>query len=73
MEYLSKVDELEFNVFELDRLSGGQGLSIMTMHIFENHELLDKLNINASVMHLFIKRIQDGYGALYGSGDKFMI
>jgi hypothetical protein len=30
------------------------------MHIFESHELMDKLNINASVMHLFIKRIQEG-------------
>lgn len=60
-ELLKNINEIDYNCFIIEELSGGQALSYLMIHIFQINGLFDKLRIDFSVFSSFVLRIQNGY------------
>lgn len=56
-----KVDEWNFDVFGLDKLTGGHTLFITAYTLFVKYDFLNKFNIPEDVLINFLKEIEQGY------------
>jgi len=57
----SKLDEYDFNIFDLTDTCPGEELSLMLCHIFSQNGLLSSLNIRGSIFSAFSRALQEGY------------
>lgn len=58
---LDKIEEWEFDVFELARLTSGRPLFFTSIAIFTRHELIRKFNVDENKLKRLLTVIEDGY------------
>ena len=52
LNYLNqKVDSLDFNIFEFDSISKGDGLIYFLQYVFQINNLTEKFNLNEHIIH----------------------
>lgn len=51
----------EFDVLELDRLTGGHALAALSWSLFERHGLRHTFHLQAAVVNRFLQRLEEGY------------
>ena len=61
VEELKMIDSLDYNMFRIRDLSGGNELVLSTMSILLREKLFSSLGINQQVFVQFMKRIQGNY------------
>eukprot|EP00002_Diphylleia_rotans_P032170 TRINITY_DN6736_c0_g1_i1.p1 TRINITY_DN6736_c0_g1~~TRINITY_DN6736_c0_g1_i1.p1 ORF type:complete len:863 (-),score=163.01 TRINITY_DN6736_c0_g1_i1:432-3020(-) len=61
VDVLNISDSWNFDVFELERLSGGQALPCLGFHVFEQQGLLAEFDIPEETMKRFLSKMQAGY------------
>lgn len=60
---LGKLEEWEFNVFEIGELTHGRPLFFVSFALFTRHDLIRKYNINEAKLRRFLTVIEEGYDA----------
>jgi hypothetical protein len=61
VEALRKLDDWDFNVFELEKASGNNALLCTTYAVLMRLGLLDACNLNAATLRTFLLNVQAGY------------
>lgn len=61
MAMFDRVDDYNFDVFTLDKLTSGQTLFVTAITLFYKYDLVNKYNIEEKVLHSFLTRVQEGY------------
>lgn len=60
-QILSIVEELEFDIFELEEKSNGNALFLISMHLMQKNKYANDFNINQNKMKNFAYTIQSSY------------
>ncbi len=58
---LGRLEEWDFNIFELADLTNGRPLFFISFALFTRHDLLRKFNISEAKLRRFLTVIEDGY------------
>ncbi|KAL0490313.1 hypothetical protein AKO1_009465 [Acrasis kona] len=61
MTFMNNIDTLEWNVFDLQELTGGRALYYTALYLINRHNLINKLNLNSTKLMEFLNAIEKGY------------
>ncbi|KXS11892.1 HD-domain/PDEase-like protein [Gonapodya prolifera JEL478] len=61
LEFLRNVEDPEFDVIELDRLTEGRGLYFIGLHIMRHHGFFDRFKIEERIFRNWLSQIEAGY------------
>jgi hypothetical protein len=60
-EMLEKVQDYEFDIFVINKETEGNEMVVLSLYLFDKHNLFDILSINPKTFEIFISSIQEGY------------
>lgn len=61
MKMFKRVDDWNFDVFTLDKITGGQTLFLTGYTLFMKYDLLNKFEIKENILINFLREVQSGY------------
>lgn len=61
MTILEKVNDFDFDIFALERETGGNEMIVCATYLLQRHELFEKCSIDPTTFNKFITVIQTGY------------
>lgn len=61
LEFLETVDDWFFDAFELDKITGGHPLRVLSCFLFKRLNLLETYNISEKTFYLFVDKIERGF------------
>eukprot|EP00761_Pharyngomonas_kirbyi_P014183 gb/GECH01014213.1/.p1 GENE.gb/GECH01014213.1/~~gb/GECH01014213.1/.p1 ORF type:complete len:639 (+),score=144.73 gb/GECH01014213.1/:1-1917(+) len=58
---LNKIDDWDFNVFELNELSDGQPLQYVALALFDKYKLMEEFKIDHEKLFPLLEKLENGY------------